>query len=798
MIERLLALDDDTGRRELIAQNPSLDWDQLVSTLTDRVRQEVRVSAANAERLADLAIAVAETAGSTMALAKSLRAKANALYSLDQHSSAIEMHERAAALFEVAGEQLELARSLSGSIQPLLLLGRYDQALAAGERARNIFADQGNAWRLARLEINIGNIYHRQDRFTEALACYERAYQELLLHDDPEGLAAVLSNLSLCYISVNEFTKSLELHQQARQHCEQKGMPVLVAYADYNIAYLHFLRGEYGRAIQMLRDAAANAQKAGDAYQMALCNLDLAEIYLELNLSAEAAELAPAAHEAFQQLGFGYEAAKALAFAAIAASQQGQVFEGLTLFTKARAEFVSGKVAQAVGNDDHAYESYCRARSLLETLRGNLRGEELKIAFFHDKLEVYENLIDLCLRRPDGVEEAFSYVEQAKSRSLMDLLLQPVHVPSEADAGQSELVRSIRALREELNWYYNLIEREQLRPEERSPERIQKLEQQAREREHDLMRAAQEGTAVEMSDAGLQAPSNISLDEIRATVFPTTALVEYFSVQDRILACVLSNNDLQICPVTLQSRVQKLLQLLQFQLSKFRLDPQYVSTFQESMLQSTQAHLKNLYQELIAPVRNLFNAKHLVFVPHGLLHYVPFHALHDGESYLVDQFSVSYAPSASIYALCQQKQANTWGESLILGIPDAQAPSIADEVQALQSILPDSILFMGSAATEEILRAHGPGSRIVHIATHGYFRQDNPMFSSIRLGGSYLSLYDLYHLKLPAELVVLSGCATGLNMVRPGDEVVGLVRGLLQAGAQSLALSLWDVHDRRT
>src|SRR5437667_1557610 len=151
MIERLLALDDDAGRRELIAQNPSLDWDQLVSTLTDRVRQEVRVSAANAERLADLAIAVAETAGSTMALAKSLRAKANALYSLDQHSSAIEMHERAAGLFEVAGEQLELARSLSGSIQPLLLLGRYDQALAAGERARNIFADQGNAWRLARL-----------------------------------------------------------------------------------------------------------------------------------------------------------------------------------------------------------------------------------------------------------------------------------------------------------------------------------------------------------------------------------------------------------------------------------------------------------------------------------------------------------------------------------------------------------------------------------------------------------------------------------------------------------------------
>ena len=72
------------------------------------------------------------------------------------------------------------------------------------------------------------------------------------------------------------------------------------------------------------------------------------------------------------------------------------------------------------------------------------------------------------------------------------------------------------------------------------------------------------------------------------------------------------------------------------------------------------------------------------------------------------------------------------------------------------------------------------------------------MFSSIRLGDSYLSLYDLYHLKLPVELVVLSGCATGLNVITPGDELIGLVRGLLQAGAQSLVLSLWDVHDAST
>ena len=72
------------------------------------------------------------------------------------------------------------------------------------------------------------------------------------------------------------------------------------------------------------------------------------------------------------------------------------------------------------------------------------------------------------------------------------------------------------------------------------------------------------------------------------------------------------------------------------------------------------------------------------------------------------------------------------------------------------------------------------------------------MFSSIRMGNSYLSLYDLYQLSLPVDLVTLSGCATGLSVVAAGDELMGLARGLFQAGAQTLLLSLWDVHDTST
>src|ERR1700691_1392587 len=612
MIERLLALDDTPSRVELVRQNLAVVWDEIVNTLTERVWQEVRIDTKNAKRLADAALDVAETLANSSLMARSLRAKANALYALDEHMEAVHVHEQAISLFEKTGEDTELARTLSGSIQSLLLLGRYDQALAAGERAGAIFRQQGNTRRLARVEINIGNIYHRQDRFSEALAFYERAYEQMLAHDDAEGLAAVLSNLSLCHISLNDFPKALELHRVARRHCDQKNMPILVAYADYNIAYLYFLRGEYGRSIQMLRDAAVSAKKANDAYQLALCNLDLSEIYLELNLSGEAGELGRAANEAFHDLGFGYEAAKALGFAAIAASRQGQAFEAVKLFTTAKemfvrdqnqvwpslidlyqalvlftegrlfearrlcsaahgflstspmrgkavlaelllarialalrdarlarqhcqsareglenldsptllyqAEFLMGEVERTTGNEDAAYEAYRRARAAVERLRSSLRGEELKIAFFENKLEVYESLVDICLRRQNSFEEAFAYIEQAKSRTLIDLLNQPVHVATAVDPGQSELVRSIRNLREELNWYYNLIEREQLRPEERSQERVQQLEQQARSREGDLMRAMKEAAVGEANEGGLQVPTSMSLDEIRAAL----------------------------------------------------------------------------------------------------------------------------------------------------------------------------------------------------------------------------------------------------------------------------------------
>ncbi len=891
MLDGLAKLKDDAARTRFLARHPNLQRDSVVSHLNGLIRSQLRADAPQALALAEAAVALAGKLRNREALALSLRSKANALYMLGNNRQALEFHDRSLCIFRELGNALEEARTLIPSIQPLILLGEYDRAFTAAADAKTILERLGDEQRLGHLEINIGNIFHRQDRFEEALACYERAYESLLPLRDAEGLAVALYNMSVCLIVLNDFARALSTYQRARKMCVEHGMTLLVTQADYNIAYLYYFRGEYSRAIEMYRAARKKCEENGDAHVLALCYLDLSEIYLELNLSAEARDTAYQGGRQFQKLGMGYEEAKCLANEAMALSQMGKAVEALGLFAQARAkfvreknlvwpwlvdlyhalvlfnegryfesrrlclraasffedsflpgkavlchlllarlslqtgeiaaaekecakalgrlhsleapvlqyqaEFLSGQIQEAARKPRLAYENYQKARAALETLRSSLHGEELKISFMKNRLEVYERLVEFCMTQSsrDAAEEAFAYMEMAKSRSFAELLTHHAQSIPEAAPGQSGLVRRIREMREELNWYYRRLETEQLRTENPSPEKIEKLRQETLAHENELLRALRD---VPSEPIFGKTAAPVSAEQVSKSLPRDAVLIEYFSIREQLLAAVLTPTSLKLIPLTPLSRVVNLLRLFDFQIAKFRLADDYLKQFERPLFESARAHLGALYNEIMAPLRDHLDGKHLVIVPHGVLHYLPFQALFDGERYLIDSHTISYAPSASIFSLCQQKAACGDERPLILGVPDEQAPEILDEVRSVSKILSNADLFTDSKATKEVLRSKGFRSRLIHIATHGTFRQDNPMFSGIRLADGQLNLYDLYQLKLQAELITLSGCATGLNVVTAGDELLGLVRGLLYAGAQSVLLTLWNVHDRST
>ncbi|MEM8932646.1 MAG: CHAT domain-containing protein, partial [Acidobacteriota bacterium] len=463
---------------------------------------------------------------------------------------------------------------------------------------------------------------------------------------------------------------------------------------------------------------------------------------------------------------------------------------------------VLGEVEEARGEPTKALDAYRRCDAWLEQVHSRLRGEDLKIAFLHDKRSIYESLVWLTAR--EGSEagrgrRVFEWIEKAKSRGLAELIaLRADDISVTTD--HPEQVDRIRRLREELTWLDRQADLCWMRDDTDVHREVRALQDRARSKEAELLRAQRELEALESPDSARQTAPTVDSDVLRADLAEDTALVDYFVTRGTILASVVDRSGIRLVEVAQAARARELHRLLQFQLARSGDGPAVPARIAD---RATRDHLRTLYRELIEPLLPAIGDRDLVISPHDFLHYVPFHALMDAdEAPLIAGRSVTYAPSAGVHHLCATQELGTADGGLVLGVADDRAPHILGEVRTVADTLrqagSETLLFEGDQATEDVLRRHGRGRRYVHLATHGIFRRDNPMFSAIQLGTSRLSLFDLYGLRLDADLVVLSGCGTGLASVQGADELVGLTRGLLYAGARSVLVTLWDVHDEST
>jgi CHAT domain-containing protein len=190
--------------------------------------------------------------------------------------------------------------------------------------------------------------------------------------------------------------------------------------------------------------------------------------------------------------------------------------------------------------------------------------------------------------------------------------------------------------------------------------------------------------------------------------------------------------------------------------------------------------------------------RHLVIVPHRGLYYLPFQALHDGESYLIERREVSFAPSAVVLQQCLARSEPQFRTALLLGVADERIPGVHQELHALDQIFGEIQRYSDEAATAEVLRANADGVDVIHLACHAQFRSDNPLFSALKLSDGWFTARDAYGLKLNCGLVTLSACETGMNAVAPGDELMGFTRGFFSAGSPTVLMSLWTIDDEAT
>jgi tetratricopeptide (TPR) repeat protein len=742
---------------------------------------------------------------------------ANIYFRQDRFQEAVEVYEEAYREFLQCGEPLDIAAVLRNLAVCYYSLNDFDRAEETYRLARQHCLEHGFSLLVAEADYNVAYLHYLRGEYLRAIELYDQTRKLCAELGDRYHQALCDLDESEIYLELNLTEGGTELAQDAFAAFTDLGMTYEAAKAATFSAIAISKRGHYRQAIEAFDRARALFVKEGNPLWPPLIDLYKALVLYEAGEDDESEDLAVSALAYFSNSVLPSKAAlcelllaalelrgsdpeEARRYCSVALSRLTHIDSPATY----QAYFMLGQAEEASGNTELARQAYEQAFRKLEGLRSHLGKEELKIAFLKNKLAVYEGLVVTSLAVSFGMRaqrEAFGYIEQAKSRSLADLIA--FRTSSIASRGEPEdlspAMGQFRDLRQKLNWTYHQIELEELNKEGSSQERIQQLRLLSRTYEDAIVKAFSQVQSVNRDFANLQNAKTIEVEELQRILPENALLVEYYTARNRFYVCLVSRRQFRILPLAEVMPVREKLRLLQLQLAKFRLGSDYIQPLEKSLLEATQAHLEELYSLLIAPIRDQFKAEHLIIVPHAFLHYLPFHALSDGQRYLIDDFSVSYAPSSSIFAVCQEKsRPRGQGDTLVLAVPDARAPFIEEEARFVATAMGRARLLLGADATEEQLRAHGPSSRFIHIATHGYFRQDNPMFSSIRLGNSLLSLFDLYQLQFDAELVTLSGCGTGMNVVIGGDELIGLVRGLLYAGAQTLMVSLWEVHDQST
>jgi CHAT domain-containing protein len=214
---------------------------------------------------------------------------------------------------------------------------------------------------------------------------------------------------------------------------------------------------------------------------------------------------------------------------------------------------------------------------------------------------------------------------------------------------------------------------------------------------------------------------------------------------------------------------------------------------------------RGLYLQLIQPVRQLIHGERLLILPHDLLSSVPFEVLEDPAdgTPLGERFQLAYAPSATVYTGLRPWSGGADKKLTTVADPDLEADGHeAERVAAVYHAAGGQP--KGRLITKRKLWDAVRGAAVVHLSVHGTFNGAEPLLSYVILAPSgaddgHLTAAEMFGLPLgKAALVVLSACESGRLDTSRGNEELGMIRGLIYAGAGAAVLSRWRVDAAST
>ncbi len=735
-------------------------------------------------------------------------------------SQALEAGERAEEAYVAAGLTAELALVRQNRGEQLLDSGRAGEAHGALMVAAEEFRAKGQRLFESRCLVGIGRAEVLTGRWGKALETFARARELMDGLDVQADVDELLLHIGGAWLALGLHDEALAAYREAEPSLRRRHRQHHLAHALTGIGSALARTGALADADAALAEAAALYQAAGNVPLLARTLLEVAHVQDRRGDRPRARVAAATAVNLLHggpwaiELFFAHLRAADLAEPDLAVvaehlSVAASLAQDLQLAPlRFRVDARLGRLERWRGNRAAARTSLLAATEVVETLRAGLPTEALRASFLNDAAAAYVDLVALALDEADA-RAAFDAAERSKSRGLVDLMtvLGPAVPGREAPSGREGTPggvaeERVRTLQEELLGLYTRIlhavdgDDGAVRADAVSGRAAEAagLRRRVLRTEADL-RAAHAGLVRLVDPVGAPMP----LDDLQGLLRDDVVLIAYHVVEDEVVAFVVQSHGLRaVRAVTRLSTVQPLLRRLDAQWQRFRAGPDFAARHAGRLLGGTLDVLNQLHTQLLAPLGQLPPGARLVVVPHGPLHEVPFHALHDGQRYLLQDHEISTSPSASVFGAASAARP-AGGPPLVLGVPDPSAPLMEGEARAVAGVLPHARLRVGADASRAVLRDEAAGSSVVHVACHGLYRPENPVFSSLRLADGWLTAAELIRLDLAGSLVTLSACETARTPSGgAADEVLGLTRAALGAGASAVLASLWLVNDSST
>jgi len=687
---------------------------------------------------------------------------------LGQFAKAIEVYEQSLAIARKISDRQGEGAVLGNLGAAYRSLGQYAKAIGFYEQSLAILRAIGDRRGEGIALGNLGLAYRSLGQSTKAIEFYAQSLAILRAIGNRQGEGAVLGNLGLAYAALGQPTKAIELHEQSLAIARKIGDRQGEGQALGNLGNAYAALGQSTKAIGFYEQSLAILRAIGDRQGEGQALGKLGNAYNALGQYAKA-------------IGCY---AQSLAIAREIGDRQG---EGSGLNNLGFAQFKSGQVTAA--------EKTLQAGiAVWESIRAiGVQNDTDKVSIFEEQARTYRTLQQVLVAQ-NKPNAALEIAERGRARAFVELVAQRLEQQNAGTKSQEEIdpqpptLPQIQQLAKTQNAtlvQYSVIYedfQDQGRPSAREGKLYIWVIQPTGEIAFRQVALAPGDQPTQTAQAAAQ-PGTRGPTSLTALVAQTQRALRGPTREEK--------------PASPRSATLA-----------FSPDPALI-----------RQQLGQLYDRLIAPIADLLPTDpndQVIFIPQGSLFFVPFPALIDQEGkYLIESHTIRTAPSIQVLQLTRQQRQQLSQQplitpgtnALIVGNPTPlpqnweSLPYAADEAKTIAQQFNTQPL-LGAQATKSSIRPKMAAARLIHLAAHGQFDDQQGFGSLIVLAGtdpktSYLTASEIYDMNLQAELVVLSACQSGLGNLT-GDGVIGLSRAFIAAGTPSVLVSLWNVPDDST